>query len=114
MDKDKDGRLNEAELTALFTLMFQWFHTQLAENQELASIPGPAMLKADVDAERHKAGAAWNIPPEGVDKAMFVSNWISFFSELESRHVTFRDINKIEAPKKAVVEAPKEESVQTL
>jgi len=87
-DKDKDGRLNDEEFTTLLNLMFQWFHTQQEVDQHY--IPPKGKFEADVQSAKEKAKAAWGIPDEGVDKALLVSNWISFFSEQESFHVTFR------------------------
>merc|ERR1719499_386239 len=89
-DKDKDGRLNDEEFSALLGLMFQWFHVQQDSDQHY--IPPPSKLEPDVSKAKAKAQSSWGIPAEGIDKALFVSNWISFFSELESMYVTLRDI----------------------
>merc|ERR1719336_300343 len=88
-DKDSDGLLNDEEFTSLLFLMFQWFHTQKEEEQHY--IPPKTKLEQPVESAKIKAKSSWNIPEKGVDKALFVSNWISFFSELEGINVTFRD-----------------------
>merc|ERR1719300_427608 len=90
-DKDGDGLLNDEEFSSLLHVMFQWFHTQKEDDQHY--IPPKSKLESEVTTAKAKASSSWAVPEKGVDKPLFVSNWISFFSELESIHVTFRDVN---------------------